>query len=334
MVVTLRNAAYDRALCRTHRLACRVLCVGNLTVGGTGKTPTVLALAESLVRGGAKPCILLRGYAGTAVEPTVVGDGLALLADWPQAGDEAVLLARRLPGVPVVVGADRVRAGRLALERFRPDVLLLDDGFQHRRLFRDVDLVLLDAAEPFGGGRLLPRGRLREPARGLRRAHAVLVTRADRLAHREPVREAIRRVAPATPVAWARHRPTRVVRMGCGAEEALEALEGRKVFAVCGIAAPDGFTPMLDALGARVVGARAFPDHHPFTGEDHRAVSTAAIAAGAEWVVTTEKDAVRLRDATAFGLPTYAVRIALEVLDGGAALAAILGARLPEAQHG
>jgi tetraacyldisaccharide 4'-kinase len=334
VVVAARNAAYDAGVLPVHRLACRVICVGNLTAGGTGKTPTVLALAQALVRAGATPCIVLRGYAGTRAEPSVVSDGRTVLLDWRQAGDEAVLLATRLPRVPVLVGADRVGAGRLALRRFGPDAILLDDGFQHRRLHRDVDLVLLDAADPFGGGRLLPRGRLREPLGALRRAHGVLVTHADRVADCAPLGEAIRRLSGGVPDAWARHRAVCLVDVERGAEERLETLEGRKVLAVCGIGRPASFLDTLHGLGAQLVGAKAFPDHHAFREEDRRAVADAASMAGAEWILTTEKDAVRLTGQGGFGRPTFALRIALDVIRGADALERLVGVRPGQVDRG
>ncbi len=331
--VAARNRAYDLGFLPVHRLGCRVLCVGNLTVGGTGKTPTVIALADALVRRGQKPCILLRGYGGRAAGGSVVSDGNAVLLDWRQAGDEAVLLARRLPGVPVVIGADRVRAGAAALARFRPDVLLLDDGFQHRRLHRDVDLVLLDAADPFGGGRLLPRGGLREPVRSLARAHAVLVTRADEAPDRERVRAQLAACGVA-PAAWSRHRPAELLDLAAGGARPLEALRGRRVFALSGIGRPQSFQRTLQGLGACLVGREVFPDHHAYTCEDAAAVARAAAASGAEWIVTTEKDAVRLPEAGALGRPTLALRIALELLAAAPELERLLGARLPEARGG
>jgi tetraacyldisaccharide 4'-kinase len=233
--------------------------------------------------------------------------------------------------VPVVVGGDRVRAGARALERFGPDVLLLDDGFQHRRLYRDVDLVLLDAADPWGGGRLLPAGRLREPAAGLRRAHAAVVTRADQAGDREALRRAVEGWGIGR-LAWARHRPTALVAFRRGAEQRPEALRGRAILALSGIGRPESFHRTLSTLGARVVSAQAFPDHHPYGDDDRTAVSAAAEASGAEWIVTTEKDLVRLESGPDLGRPTLALRIAMELLDGAEALAPLLGVRLPEAR--
>lgn len=268
----IRNAGYACGLLRVHRLPCRVVCVGNVTVGGTGKTPTVVTLARRLLAAGSRVCVLLRGYgrAGTAAE--VVSDGQDLLLDWRQAGDEAVLLGRLLPGIPIVVGADRVEAGRLALSRFGPDTILLDDGFQHRRLYRDADLVLLDATDPFGGGHLLPRGRLREPLTALRRAHAILLSRADQACGLTGLRRRLEEMAPGIPQILTRHRPTGIAELAGGVARPPEWLRGRRVLAVSGIANPAAFHRTLTDLGAVLSGALAFPDHHPYGADDLRRV--------------------------------------------------------------
>ena len=165
--VALRNHLYDRELLRTAKLPCPVVSVGNLTVGGTGKTPTVILLAALLKEHGHRPAVLSRGYGGHAkASVNVVSDGNRILLGWREAGDEPVLIAGALPGVPVLTGPKRFLTGRAAVERFGADVLILDDAFQHRSLFRDIDIVLIDAARPFGNGFLLPRGPLREPPRG------------------------------------------------------------------------------------------------------------------------------------------------------------------------
>lgn len=323
LATRLRNAAFDRGLARIQRLPCRVICVGNLTLGGTGKTPTVLWLAELLLAAGRRVAVISRGYGG-AGGVRVVSDGRSLLAGWQAAGDEPVLLASRLAGVPVVVGADRVAAGRLALEEFGSELLLLDDGFQHRRLHRDGDLVLLDAADPFGGGRLFPRGRLREDPRALRRAHAVLVTRAES-GPAEPIRERLRRIAPALPVAWGVHRPAGLV--DCRSGELSEAgrLRGLRLVALAGIARPESFRQSLERAGLPPAGFLAYPDHHPYGPADLAEVARMARGCRAEGLVTTEKDAVRLAGRIPEGLPAYALRIRLEIREGLEGLTAALG---------
>jgi tetraacyldisaccharide 4'-kinase len=333
-LIRLRNAGYALKILRTHRLPCRVLCVGNLTVGGTGKTPTVIALAAALTAAGSRVCVLLRGYRREGCGVAVVSDGAQLLRGWREAGDEAVLLARSLPGVPVVVGGDRVAAGRLAVDQFRPEVILLDDGFQHRRLRRDADLVLLDAMDPFGGGWLLPRGRLREPVSSLGRAHAILVTRADQAGDLARLRRRVGSLVPRTPVGLAVYRPCRLLDLPSRQERPLEELRGKRVFAMSGIANPQGFQQTLVQAGAQVAGSLAFADHHVFTPEDDARVVREARAVSAEWIVTTEKDAVRLDRQPTEGLSWMAMGVHLEVIDGAAALEAALGIPVRSSSRG
>lgn len=332
--VRLRNAAYDRGVFPVHRLPCRVVSVGNLTVGGTGKTPTVIALARRLAAAGVRPCIVIRGYGGAGGGVRVVADGVAVRSDWRDVGDEAVLLAEALPGIPVLAGGDRVVVGRLAVQQFRPEVILLDDGFQHRRIFRDADLVLVDATDPFGGGRLVPRGRLREPLTSLRRAHAILVTRVDQVEDPQPIRDRIGGAAPGRPVGTARFRPIGFRRLL--AEQRLPPGEsrGKRVVAVSGIGNPSAFHRSLERLGADVADHLTFPDHHPFCTEDQRRILTTAKAARAEWIVTTEKDAVRLSAAWKPDVPVFAMEIALEIASGAGPLSEALGVPLRDATHG
>jgi tetraacyldisaccharide 4'-kinase len=262
----------------------------------------------------------------------VVSDGRQLLTAWREAGDEAILLARRLPGVPVVVGGDRVRAGRLALQQFSPDTIVLDDGMQHRQIHRDVELVLVDATDPFGGERLLPRGRLREPLAGIRRAHAILVTRADQAAGLESLRRRLAGLGPGIPVGCAVYRPCRLLDLSTGREAPLDVLRKERVFAVSGIASPEGFHGTLRQLGAPVAGMLAFPDHHPFGPGDRARMSDGVREAGATCIVTTEKDAVRLEGMLPRDCPVLALGIELEVVEGAEMLDRLLG--LPDGGAG
>ena len=333
-LVRLRNTGYRLGILGTHRLPCRVICVGNLTVGGTGKTPTVIMLGALLAAAGSRVCVLLRGYRREGRGVAVVSDGAQVLLGWREAGDEAVLLARSLPGVPVIVGGDRVAAGRLALDKFRPEVILLDDGFQHRRLCRDADLVLLDAMDPFGGDWLLPRGRLRESVSALGRAQAVLVTRADQTGDLAGLRCRLERLAPRLPLGLAVYRPYRLVDLSSKQERQFEELRGRRVFAMSGIANPQGFRQTLVGAGAHLVGSLAFADHHAFTPEDGARMVQEARAVSAEWIVTTEKDAVRLDMQPPVGVPLLALGVHLEVIEGAAALEAALGIPVRVPSHG
>ena len=323
--VRLRNAGYDSGLFPVHRLPCRVVSVGNLTVGGTGKTPAVMTIAAALRAAGERVCIVLRGYGGAGTGARVVSDGRNRRLDWREAGDEAVLLAESLPGVPVVVGTDRVAAGRLAIAEFRPETILLDDGFQHRRIHRDRDLVLVDATDPFGGEWLLPRGRLREPVRELRRADAILVTRADQTTDPGGVVRRLAEAAPGRPIARGTYRPCRLRELGSGRGHAVTAIHGKRVLAMSGIANPHGFHGTLEALGAVLVDRVIFRDHHPFTSDDRRRIARTARGGAAEWIVTTEKDAVRLAPDDLGGVPILALGIDLEIGEGAEAIKTALG---------
>ena len=315
----LRGAAYDRGLLPVSRAPVPVLSVGNLAVGGAGKTPVVLALAERLLARGARPAVLTRGYGATVNRARVVcaGDGPCL--DASEAGDEPTLLARRLPALVVLAGPDRAALAERAVRDHGATVCLLDDGLQHRRLHRDLDLVVLDASAPLGNGRRLPAGPLREGIEALDRAHLVWLSRADRPG---PGLDALLAEAEARglPVVRSRYRPTALVDVAGGAPEPVDALAGARVLALSGIARPEGFRRTLEALGAEVVAEARFPDHHRFAAAELEAVRAEAEAAGAR-IVTTEKDAARLGAGAG---EVRALRVDVELLEGEAALAAAL----------
>jgi len=309
LVTALRNALYDRGLLRSRRVPARVVSVGNLTVGGTGKTPLTLWLAGALLQRGRRVAIVTRGYGRRSRGVVVAGDGGRALVSPGQGGDEAVMLAQRFAG-PVVVGADRVMAARYACETLGSDTVVLDDGFQHRRLARDVDIVLL-AADPRQQW-LLPAGPGRESWRGLARATA-LVLGDDGI----DVALAGRLLPAGTLVCRQRAVPTALLeRTEAGWTPApLAWLRGRRVVAVAGIARPERLSESLRALGATVVSAHAFPDHHPYDRDD---VARLVASAGADPLVTTEKDLVKLA-----AFPALAGLRALRidaVVEGGEAL--------------
>jgi tetraacyldisaccharide 4'-kinase len=308
--VTVRAAAYRRGWRQRVRLDVPVISIGNLTFGGTGKTPMVIALARDLVRMGRRPAILTRGYKRLDDHCQVVM-GPNPRQSATEVGDEALEMARRLPGVPVVVDADRVRGG-LEAQRVGADVVLLDDGFQHLRLERDLDVVAIDAGDPWGGRRLPPMGRLREPLAALARADAVVITKVPE--RWRPVVADIERqldgVAPKLQVFVSRLRPSRVFVPDDGWKES-DVLEGRRVFAFAGIGRPGGFEATLGDAGAEIAGTRWFPDHHTYADNQLSEIVERAAAASAV-PVTTAKDAVKLPD----GVGVWVVEVAVEPVEG------------------
>ena len=321
-----RQTAYAIGVRRTRRLPCRVIAVGNLTVGGTGKTPLVEVLARELTARGRVVVVLSRGYGRRAASRIgLVSAGARPLLTAAEAGDEPSLLARRLRGVPIVVGCDRYRAGAWALERFRPDVLLLDDGFQQRRLHTDVDVVCVDARAPLGHRGLFPRGSLREPPTALGRAHLLVLTHAAEAPAEEAEAE-VRRHAPTAPMVRARYEPDGLEEIRARRVVAVDALRARPVLAFAGIALPESFGATLAGLGIAPREFVAFPDHHPYAAGDVAALEARARCVGAEALVTTEKDAVRLpAEGT---LPVWALRVRLRLDDPDGAWWRALEARL------
>ena len=306
--VAIRNHLYDRNILRQEKLPCPIVSVGNLTVGGTGKTPTVILLANLLREKGLRPAVLSRGYGGNAKAPVnIVSDGNRLLMGWREAGDEPVLIAKSAPGVPVLTGSKRFLTGRVAVEHFGADVLILDDAFQHRALFRNLDILLVDAALPFGNDFLLPRGPLREPQGALSRAHLVIRTGGSGETE-QPIPG-----APSLPSFRGIHRPQGLVEAGTDRALSLAELQEEKVCAFSGIASPEAFRRSLTVLGAVVVAFRAFPDHHPYGPSDLDALRRLAGESGAKRIVTTEKDGVRLADFPAFLAEVSLLRIGMEI---------------------
>ncbi len=330
--VGLRTWAYQRRLLHDAPLGCLVVVVGNLTVGGTGKTPIVETFARSLAQRGRRVVILSRGYGSRkeprwrrywrwlthqeAPPPRMVSDGQKLYLTAAQAGDEPVMLARNLPGVAVLVDRNRVKAGEYAIRKLGADVLLLDDGFQYLPLRGSINLLMVDKGNPFGNGKLLPRGTLREPIHHMRRASYVFLTKSD--GRPDPDLEAlIQRYQPGRQIIECAHRPRYLQRLFLEERHPLEALAGRRVAVFSGIATPESFEGFVRDLGGEIVHRRRFLDHHSFRAEELQALVRAAVAAGASWIVTTEKDAVRLEPATTPGdLPLYFLRLEVEILRG------------------
>lgn len=325
LAVRLRARAYGWGLLGTRDLPLPVISIGNITVGGTGKTPATVNVAGILLKQGRKPVVLSRGYGRSDRSAVlVVSDGDSKVLDPASGGDEPVMIARRHPRVPVVVGADRRRSGTAAIGRFHPDIAILDDGFQHIRLKRDLNIVLIDAVDPFGSGRLFPAGTLREPLTALRRADVVLITRADRAGNLIQLRETIRRYTDAR-VFTARYSPRDLMDAATGETRPLDFLRGKPVFGFAGIARPESFFSLLGTLGAIITGTAVYPDHYAYTRADLADLVRQAGEGQSSLLATTEKDGVRLKAMSPEGV--WAVRIDLEVVESSAWEETLLKAR-------
>jgi len=334
LLVRLRLWLYRHRLFRDTPLGCKVVVVGNLTVGGTGKTPVVLKMAQVLASRGRKVAILSRGYKGASdswakrfwrwltqgsrPDPLVVSDGRAVLVGPDEAGDEPYMMARNLAalGVVIVVDRDRVEGGRFALRRFGVDTILLDDGLQYLPLHGQVNLLLVDRHNPFGNRRMLPRGILREPVSNLSRGTYIFVTKCDGPVPPELEAE-IRRHNPQAEIIACAHRPREFVEVDGPARFPLAHLRGRRVMAFSGIATPERFEATLRELGVELVANRRFLDHHAFAEEDLDEILERALRAKAEFIVTTEKDAVRLQSGFRPPIPLLYVRLDVDIHGDG-----------------
>jgi tetraacyldisaccharide 4'-kinase len=330
-LVRARLRLYRSGFLKTQNVGAPVISVGNITAGGTGKTPLVEWAARAVAAGGRRACVLTRGYGRTGERRRVVAsDGGRVLADVRECGDEPRLLAERLLGAAsVVCDRDRVAAARWARVNLGAEVFVLDDGFQHLRIARDLDIVTLDATAPWGGGHLLPRGRLREPPRGLARADCVVITRAELADDLEGLRAEVGRLSDGRAVVISSRVRTRGLSLLNPSPDSPNAeLEGRgtgqPAAAFCAVGNPRAFFEHLRRDGFALHHTRAFPDHHAFTQADVEAFAREAERKGARALLTTAKDAVKLRGQD-FTLPCYVVETELEFEDEGKLLGLIRG---------
>ncbi|MDR1303156.1 MAG: tetraacyldisaccharide 4'-kinase [Puniceicoccales bacterium] len=330
LIVKLRIWFYGKHYLRSQPLGCHVIVVGNITMGGTGKTPVAEYLAKLLRAMGRRPAIISRGYKSKGEPsyrkffrwlthspdkpPKVVSDGENVLLDSELAGDEPFMLAKNLKGVPVVVDKDRVKAGRYAIRRLGADVLILDDGYQYLRLRSSLRLALVDKSNPFGNHYLLPRGILREPLAHLDRASCILLTKSDGREDRA-LEEKIRRVNGGAQIVECCHKPCYFVVHSTGEVRPLEVLRGRKVAIFCAIASPEGFERFILSLGAHIIYKKRYIDHHRFTHSELSRINERS--QGADFLVTTEKDAVRIAGDFQFSLPFFYMRVEVQFLRNG-----------------
>lgn len=319
LALRLRAACYRAGILTTRRLPRPVISVGNLTVGGTGKTPVTAYIARALIRQGYRVAVLSRGYSGSLEGQTlVVSDGRTVMMEAEQCGDEPYLLASTVPGLMVVMGSDRFAAGTLAMEQLAPDIFLLDDGFQHLRLHRDLNILLLDHDRPFGNGWTLPAGLLREPLSAARRADLVIRTRCPLVSPAPPP-------LPRLPCCDARHNLGSFLPMGGREPLHLEALHDKRVLAFAGIADPPAFFASLEKLGLDLVAVLPLPDHVVYDDTLMAELNRLMAASHADLAVTTEKDGVKLRHwPGTLGEKILLARLDLEIADPAPLTAALL----------
>ncbi len=336
MAVQFRLWLYDKRVFRNHAIGCQVVSIGNLSCGGTGKTPVVEVFAKSLSKQGRKVAILSRGYRSKeqrsswqklqgvfsarkreVLPPRVVSDGHDLLLQSDAAGDEPYMLASNLKNVAVLVDKDRVNAGLYAIEQYATDTLILDDGFQYLGLKSHINIVLVDSTSPFGNHHVLPRGILREPIKNIRRADYVFLTKSNGGNHLRHLKTFIRRHNRRAEIIECCHKPLYLERVFArGIQQPLTDLKDRKVAAISAIARPESFEAFLIGFGANIVHTARYADHHRYTEQQILDFVKAAKAAGAEMIVTTEKDAVRIARLLREDINFYFLRVEIDILSG------------------
>ncbi len=316
LIVRSGNALYRRGVLRAHTVGAPVISVGNLTTGGTGKTPLVEWIANDLAARGRRVCILTRGYRREKSEERVIAsDGKEILAEVRQTGDEAFLLAEDLLGkAAVVCDANRISAADWAVANLGSDAFVLDDGFQHQQIARQLNILTIDAMNPWGNGQLLPGGILREPISSLTRADCVVITRSD-FADMQDLRHMIEEVSPQAPVFLSRMKHTQLREVGPNPTRLHpDQKKSSPALAFCGVGNPASFFSLLQREGYQVVHTRTFRDHHNYTTADIDQLVRDAQSAGAQTLLTTAKDAVKLRSSN-LSLRCYSVEITVEIED-------------------
>jgi tetraacyldisaccharide 4'-kinase len=313
LIITFRNRLYDKKIFTVVKLPCPVISVGNIAVGGTGKTPCVIMLARMLQSHGFKPAILSRGYGGSSTKSVnIVADGKNILLDSKTAGDEPFLMAQSLRSIPIIVGPQRIKTGKTAINRFGANVLICDDAMQHRQIFRDINLVLLDGQDPLGNGHVLPRGKLREPIAGLKRASAFLLTRTNETPKTDNINKKLSQTGN-IPIFTSIHKLKDVIKGDYSDKWPIAGLKGKKVCAFCGIAKPDSFKKSLLAAECHILSLDTFPDHHNYSRAELEIIKIKFYNNKADLIITTQKDGMRLQNFAEFLSIIYMMRIEMKI---------------------
>lgn len=332
-IVQIRLSLYRERIFRQHIPGCLVISIGNVTVGGTGKTPVVEVFAKTLAAKGRRVAILSRGYRSKnppllqrikqrifdpehEPPPKVVSDGRKLLLDSELAGDEPYMLAKNLPNVSVVVDKNRVKGSKYATRHLGCDTLVLDDGFQYLRLKPRLNILLVDSTNPFHNHHLLPRGFLREPVKNVRRADYIFLTKSNGGSHLRHLKRFIRHQNPRAEIIECTHRPQYLENVYTGEKQPLEFLKGKQISAISGIAVPESFENFLKKLGADLVYHERYVDHHRYREREITSFLKQSTDHHVELALTTEKDAVRFPKLTRVDVPVYFLRVQIDILSG------------------
>lgn len=328
-IIKIRYFLYNNRLLKNSPLGCLVIVVGNITVGGTGKTPVVEKLAKTLQKNGRKVGIISRGYKsknesipkkiirfitnGAITPPRIVSDGKNVLLGSKLAGDEPYMLANNLPGVVVICDKNRVKAGYFAIKDFGCDTLVLDDGYQYLKLNGSLNICLVDSTNPFGNEHLLPRGILREPLYRLSKADYILITKTKNIQQCEELHQTIRHHNSLAKIIYCKHTPKYLVDIKNSEQKKLDFIKDKKVAVFSGIAYPESFEGTIKEQGAEIIYTKRFLDHHRFSKGEIKTVFMEAFASGAEIILTTEKDAVRLPNIYP-KISLYYLRLEIDIL--------------------
>jgi len=315
-IIRIRNFCYDTGIFAVEKISnCKVISIGNISVGGTGKTPIAKFLADYLNKNGLKVVILSRGYGRKSKGTVVVSNENKILANIDDSGDEPLLLAKRLPHIPVVVEADRYKGATFIKKYFTPDIILLDDAYQHRRIFRDLNIAIIDASRGFGNGYLLPSGFLREPIKSLKRADLIWYSRIDQAKEFEQLQKIVHKFI-SVPEIISQHAPVKLIQMNTKKQFNLSLLENKNVLLVSGIAHHSSFEHTIVKLGARVISHKKFSDHHQFSSSDTKDIITEFQSKNIEIIVTTEKDYYRLAHLLSHLTNIYYLEIEIKIKSG------------------
>lgn len=304
LIIRIRFFFYSAGIFKTRQLPCIVVSIGNITIGGSGKTPMAIYLADALTKKGKKVIVLSRGYKSKIHGIDIVSDGKNILLNPDEAGDEPFLIAKKTKNIPVVIGKDRYKAGLFAIDRFQPDIIILDDGFQHIRLKRDKDIVLIDSIRGFGNGCLLPRGILREPIDSLKRATHIFVNGSGDKVSLQPLAFNLK-------PRFFRYKPSGFVNLTDDTMIEPDKLKNKNILAFAGIANPISFFKTLEGLGIAIKEKMIFPDHHKYNSKDIEKIKTRANSI--DCFITTEKDGVKIKDLLSENIIVYALSIDVEI---------------------